>query len=95
MKTEAIELGDYRREDKAFTKFLPIQLTDTSKTDIGAIAKAVAAAATPSKDRVPPALYLVIGYEAGARATSSFARPWRMSRASTSGIPFSVTSISG
>ena len=65
VKPEAIAVSDIRREDKVFTKFLPLEMTDTSKTDIGAIAKAVASAATPSKDRVPPGLYLVIGYEAG------------------------------
>src|SRR5262245_46758585 len=64
-KTEAIELSGNRRDDKALTKFVPITLTDTSKTDVGAIAKAVASAATPSKDRVAPGLYLLIGFDAG------------------------------
>jgi DNA-binding Lrp family transcriptional regulator len=45
-----------------FTTSFLIELTDRSKTDIGAIAKAVASANTSKKDRSPPALYLVIRY---------------------------------
>jgi hypothetical protein len=65
LKADDIQASDIRRDDMLFTKPFAIALADAAKTDIGAVAKAVAAADTPSKDRVPPALYLVIGYQAG------------------------------
>jgi hypothetical protein len=64
--TEAdIKSSDIKREEMLFTKPFTLELTDVSKTDVGAVAKAIATADTKTKAKVTPGVYLVIGYDAG------------------------------
>ena len=61
-KAEEIQYSDFGKEGGMFTSFFPLEITDRSKTDIGAIAKAVAEANTSKKDRTPSALYVILRY---------------------------------
>jgi hypothetical protein len=61
-KADEIQFADFGREEGLFTGFFTIDITDLAKTDIGAIARDVAAANTSKKERTPPALYLVFRY---------------------------------
>jgi hypothetical protein len=61
-KADEIQFGDFKRDGGLFTSFFTLEITNLDKTDIGAIAKAVAAANTSKKDRTPPALFVVIRY---------------------------------
>lgn len=62
-KSEDVKFGDFKREGGLVTGFLPIEITDLSKADIGAVARAVSAANTSRKDRCPPALFLILRYK--------------------------------
>jgi hypothetical protein len=62
-KADEIRFSDIKREETVFTSPFTIEITDLAKTDIGAVAKAVAAANTAKKERSPPVLYLVIRYK--------------------------------
>ena len=58
-KVDEIKFADFGRDGGLFTSFFTLELTDRSKTDIGAVAKAVAAPLS-KKDR--PVLFLVLRY---------------------------------
>jgi hypothetical protein len=64
-KAEDVRSSDIRREEMLFTKPFSLELAEISKTDVGTVAKAIASAETPSKDRVSPSMYLVIAYLPG------------------------------
>ena len=61
-KPDEIKFADFGRDGGLFTSFFAIEIADLAKTDIGAIAKAVAAANTSKKERSAPALFLIIKY---------------------------------
>ncbi len=71
-KAEEVQFADFGRDGGMFTKFLQIEMADHTKTDIGAIAKAVAAASTSKKDKLPPTLFLVIRYKPGSTKNEPF-----------------------
>jgi hypothetical protein len=74
IKFEANEIrfADFGREGGKFTSFFAIELADRAKTDIGAVAKAVAAANTSKKEQTPPALYAVIRYRPDSTNNEKF-----------------------
>jgi hypothetical protein len=59
---DEIKLADFGRDGGTFTSFFTIELADRSKTDIGAVAKAVAAAKLAPKKESPSAFYLQPGF---------------------------------
>lgn len=59
---DEIKFADFGREGGLFTSFFTIELADRSKTDIGAVAKAVAAAKIAPKEGSPSAFYLIVRY---------------------------------
>jgi hypothetical protein len=59
---DEIKFADFGREGGLFTSFFTIELADRSKTDVGAVAKAVAAAKLTPKERSPSAFYLIVRY---------------------------------
>lgn len=59
---DEIRFADWGRDGGKFTSFFAIEMTDRAKTDIGSIAKAVAAMNTSNKDRPTPTLYAIIRY---------------------------------
>jgi hypothetical protein len=61
-KADDLKFADFGRDGGLFTGFLPVEIADLGKVDVGAIAKAVAAADTSKKDRCPPALFVVFRY---------------------------------
>ena len=61
-KADEMKYADFGRDGGMFTSFFQIEMSDRSKTDIGAVGKAVAAANTSKKERTPPALWLIIRY---------------------------------
>jgi hypothetical protein len=61
-KPEELKFGDFKRDGGQFTSFLPIEITDLTKTDIGTMAKAVASANTSNKEKCPPALFVILKY---------------------------------
>jgi hypothetical protein len=62
-KADELKFGDFARDGGLHTEFFTIEIADLAKTDIGAIAKAVASANTSKKEKCPPALYVIIGYK--------------------------------
>jgi hypothetical protein len=62
-KADEIKLADFGRDGGKFTSFFAVEIADLAKTDIGAIAKAVAAADTSKKDKNPPSLFLILRYK--------------------------------
>lgn len=62
-KADEMKLADFGRDGGLFTSFLPLEIADLAKTDIGMIAKAVAGADTSKKDKCPPTLFVIIGYK--------------------------------
>jgi hypothetical protein len=61
-KADDLKFGDFRRDGGVFTEFLPVEIADLSRTDIGAIGKAVASANTSKKEKCPPALFVILRY---------------------------------
>lgn len=61
-KADELKFGDFKRDGGLFTGFLPIEITDLGKGDVGTIGKAVAAADTSRKEQCPPALFVVLKY---------------------------------
>ncbi|MCI0682778.1 MAG: hypothetical protein L0Y71_11815 [Gemmataceae bacterium] len=61
-KADDLKYADFGRDGGLYTSFFEIELMDRSKTDIGAVAKAVAAANTSKKERCPPALWVIVRY---------------------------------
>jgi hypothetical protein len=59
---EEIKFADFGKDGGKFTSFFALEITDRAKTDLGTLAKAVAAANTSKKERNPPALFLIIRY---------------------------------
>jgi outer membrane protein assembly factor BamB len=57
-----IQFADFGRDGGTFTRFFSVEIPDRAKTDLGAIAKVVAAANTSKKERTPAALFLIIRY---------------------------------
>ena len=62
-KADDVKFADFGRDGGKFTQFLTIEMTDLTKTDIGAIAKAVAAANTSKKDRTTPGVFVILRYK--------------------------------
>jgi hypothetical protein len=60
---DEIKFADFGRDGGLFTSFFTIELADRSKTDIGAVAKAVAAAKLAPKERKErPIVFLIVRY---------------------------------
>jgi hypothetical protein len=81
-KADDIKFGDFRRDGGVFTSFFAIEIADLAKTDIGAIAKAIATANTSKKERNPPALFVIIRY----RPDSTKNEPFRAALAKVKGV---------
>lgn len=81
-KAEELKFADFGRDGGLFTSFFAIEIADLAKTDIGAIAKAVAAADTSKKDKCPPALFVIVRY----RADSTKNEPFRAALAKVKGV---------
>ena len=62
-KADEIKFADFGRDGGTFTSFFAIEIADLAKTDIGAIAKAVASANTSKKEKCPPALFVILRYK--------------------------------
>jgi hypothetical protein len=62
-KADDLKYADFGRDGGLFTGFLVIELADLAKTDVGAVAKAVAAADTPKKEKVPSGLFAILRYK--------------------------------
>lgn len=71
-KADDLKYADFGREGGKFTSFLSIEVADLGKTDIGAIAKAVAAADTSKKETCPPRLFVIIRYLPGSAKNEQF-----------------------
>ena len=56
-KADEIKFADFGRDGGLFTGFFTLDITDLARTDIGAVARAVAAANTSKKDRTPPSTW--------------------------------------
>ncbi len=61
-KADEIKFADFGRDGGMFTSFFAVEIADLAKTEIGAIAKAVAAANTSKKEKCPPALFVILKY---------------------------------
>jgi hypothetical protein len=62
-KADDIKFADFGRDGGLFTGFFAVDIADLVKTDIGAIAKAVAGANTSKKEKCPPALFVILKYK--------------------------------
>lgn len=62
VNTDEMQPGEKRHY---FSSPVVVEIADTAKTDLGAIAKAVAAAKTPHREEIPPSLNLVLFGQAG------------------------------
>jgi hypothetical protein len=65
-----------------FTSFFTLEISDLSRTDIGAVAKAVAQANTSKKEKRPSSLYVVVRY----RPDSVKNEPFRAALAKVQGV---------
>ena len=61
-KADDLKFADFGRDGGLFTGFLPVEIADLGKADVGALAKTVAAAETSKKDKCPPALFVILRY---------------------------------
>lgn len=81
-KADEIKIADFGRDGGRFTSFFTIEIEDLAKTDVGAIAKSVAAADTSKKDKCPPALFVIIKY----RPDSTKNEPFRAALSKVKGV---------
>lgn len=58
-----VRFGDFRRDGGGFTAFVPLEIADLAKTDVGAMGKTVATAETSHREKAPPALFLIVKYK--------------------------------
>ena len=71
-KADDLKYADFGREGGTFTSFLPIEIADLAKTDIGAIAKSLAAANTSKKELRPAALFIILRYKPDSTNNEKF-----------------------
>lgn len=62
-KANELQFADFGRDGGLFTNFFAIDIADLAKTDIGAIARAVAGANTSKKEKCPPSLFVILKYK--------------------------------
>ena len=81
-KADDLKFADFGRDGGLFTGFLPVEIADLGKADVGAIGKAVAAADTSKKDKCPPALFVILRYRPDSVKTDEL----RITLARVSGV---------
>lgn len=69
---DEIKYADFGRDGGTFTSFFAIEIADLAKTEIGAIAKSLAAANTSKKDKCPPALFVILRYKPDSTNNEKF-----------------------